>query len=125
MKITFTLISAFLITFAAKAQHLSFIKEPDKISNTFSTNNLFNGIDKTDDFVYFPSKATFNGQNTEPQQGNKIYSLLDIQETFTEKPAVYQRQIKLPGKLSFRGAIELIPCNDLGYFVPDVIARNY
>ncbi|MEH6307704.1 hypothetical protein RYH73_18775 [Olivibacter sp. CPCC 100613] len=141
MKTIHAFIVLFTLLISAEAQSLpSKMKfrwdyTADRGNSTFQSSSLKNWIpfptatnlwasDK--DFVYFPSlKDSTNERYSQRISMSNPYQIQARTNHLTEKPNLYQQQLTLPGKFILRGAVELIPCNDLGYFLPEPIARNY
>ncbi|MFD2962586.1 MULTISPECIES: hypothetical protein [Olivibacter] len=83
-------------------------------------------ISKQADFVYFPFSEPVEINQYPPigQRLDLITSFAIGRESY-DKAALYKQHLKLPGKFVFSGSLEVIPCNDLSYFIPEPIARNY
>lgn len=133
------LILTLSIGISANAQDLSPVEgirsskqlTPSALLFTPSTKRLFPPLvdfrNKQEDFVYFPySESLSTAQYPAMSETSNPKVLFAVeQEDYYDKAALYKQQLKLPGKLVFKGTIEIIPCNDLGYFIPEPIARNY
>ncbi|MFC6100255.1 hypothetical protein [Olivibacter domesticus] len=137
--LTFALMLALSFGISANAQALSPVEGIRSSKQLMSGGLLFMPItkqvfpplvdfrNKQEDFVYFPfSESLGTSQYPAISETSSPKALFAVEkENYNDKAALYKQQLKLSGKLVFKGTIEIIPCNDLGYFIPEPIARNY
>jgi|GEM_PF-1450828 len=142
MKTTLAFVMVLLLSLSARSQNLSPRKWSFFENRNTETIHLFKDVMPTNQYVYLPGirnevyqKADFTyfphsalqpiKSPTELNQITKFDQTFDAHKGYYDKASIVQQKIKLGGKMVVKGSIELIPCNDLEYFLPETTGAAF